>query len=216
MLRFIPLFLIALLTPALAMGATPDEAAFRAAQAHNGRAINAHASHDGGTVLHVAASTTSTATAPTSSSPPAVPPGKLSQTQVQQNPLLLLQQFTTSDLQAALADANAQSPPDTVSAACYTALLSVTQSPLSNPLPSQLGLFLALQKARDAQAFLANINSPNGPLSGLNTACAPLVLSVQNTLIQLGLLTGIVVGTGGTGALALPAISIPAIALPKL
>ena len=135
-----------------------------------------------------------------------VPKGKLTATQVQTNPLALLQQFTASDLTAALADAQAQTPPDTTSAQCYTALLALVNSPLTNPLPSQLGIFLALQKARDAQAFLSNLQSPNGPLSSLNIACAPLVLNVNATLLALGVTTGLVVGTGGIALPALPAL----------
>jgi hypothetical protein len=138
---------------------------------------------------------------------PAPATSKLTASAVQGNPLLLLQQFTTSDLQAALADANAQTPPDAAAAACYTALLAVVNSNIANPLPSGPGLFQALQKARDAKAILASMQSPTGPLSALNTACAPLVLDAQNTLVALGVTTGAVVNpVGAATALAgLPA-----------
>ena len=132
---------------------------------------------------------------------------KLTATQVQQNPIVLLQRFTASDLQAALDDANAQTPPDTTSAQCYTALLALVKSPINNPLPSQLGIFLALQKARDAQAFMANLQSANGPLSSLNLACAPLVMNVNATLLALGVTTGLVAGSGGLAIPALPSLS---------
>ena len=140
---------------------------------------------------------------------------QLTGSQVQQNPLLLLQQFTASDLNAALADANAQTPPDTVSAQCYTALLMIVNNPINNPLPSQLGIFLALQKARDAQAFIANLQSPTGPLSSLNIACAPLVMNVNATLLALGVTTGLVVGTSGIALPALPSLGGLLAILPK-
>jgi hypothetical protein len=44
--------------------------------------------------------------------------GKPTVVQVQQNPLLLLQQIATTDLQAALTNAQAQNPPDTIAANC--------------------------------------------------------------------------------------------------
>jgi len=150
--------------------------------------------------------------APSSSAPA---PGQLSATQVQQNPILLLQKFTASDLNAALADANTQTPPDAPAVACYTALLTVVNNPINNPLPSQLGLFLALQKARDAKAFLANLQSPTGPLSALNVACAPLVMDANATLLALGVTTGLVVGTGGIAIPALPGLAGLLAILPK-
>jgi hypothetical protein len=141
--------------------------------------------------------------------------GQITATQVQQNPLLLLQTFTVTDLQAALADANAQTPPDIDAAACYTALLPIIQSNLANPLPAGPGVFQALQKARDAKAFIANLQSPTGPLSALNRACAPLVMDVNATLLALGVSTGIVAGTGGLAIPALPGLSGLLAILPK-
>lgn len=146
------------------------------------------------------------------------PSSKLSAATVQANPLALLQQFTTTDLQAAIADANAQTPPDTVAAGCYTALLSVVNSGVANPLPASPGAFQLLQKARDAKALLANLQSSNGPLSNLNTACAPIVLDAQNTLVMLGVSAGLVANPAGASvALAgLPAAVAAFLALPKL
>lgn len=140
---------------------------------------------------------------------PASPSGKITQASAQQNPLLVLQAFTLSDAQAALADANGQTPPDTVAAACYTAIIAMLGNPLSDPLPQQPGLFIAYQKARDAKAFLSSIQSPTGPLAPLNQACAPLVLDAQQTLIGLGVATGVIAATataGGAPLLALPAL----------
>ena len=96
--------------------------------------------------------------------------------QAQANPLLVVQQFTVDDLNAAIADANAQTPPDTVADGCYQALLPIVQGGVANPLPASPGVFQAMQKARDAQALIANMQSPTGPLAGVNAACAPLVL----------------------------------------
>jgi hypothetical protein len=141
--------------------------------------------------------------------------GKLTSTQVQQNPLLLLQQFSAADLTAALADANAQTPPDVTSAQCYTALLALVQSPINSPLPAGPGLFQALQKARDVQSFISNLQSSNGPLAGLNIACAPLLMNVNAVLLQLGITTGLVAGTGGLALPALPSLGGLLTLLPK-
>jgi hypothetical protein len=131
-------------------------------------------------------------------------PGVLTQAQAKSDPLAVLQTFATADLQAALADAQAQTPPDQIAINCYVALIPLAQSGVSNPLPKGLGAFQLLQKARDAKALLANIQSPTGPLSQINAACAPLVLDAQNTLVQLGIVGGTIAATGGVG-LTLPA-----------
>jgi hypothetical protein len=143
---------------------------------------------------------------PASPSPKPPPAPKVTPAQAQANPLAVLQTFTVGDLQTALADAQAQTPPDTTSALCYTALIPIVAAGVNNPLPAGLGVFQALQKARDAKALLANIQSPNGPLAALNIACAPLVLDAQNTLIQLGIVAGTVAATGGLALPALPAL----------
>jgi hypothetical protein len=148
----------------------------------------------------------------------AAAPGKPSVAQAQQNPLLVLQQFTVADLQAALKDAQSQTPPDTTAASCYTALIPFVQSQAQNPLPAGAGIFQALQKARDAKAYLANIQSPTGPLAGLNQACAPLVLDVQNTLLTLGVSVGVIANPAGAAATltGLPAAVAAFLGLPKL
>jgi hypothetical protein len=164
-------------------------------------------------ILAFAALLAACATMPASAQPKttaAKPVAKLTTAQAQSNPLQVLQTFTVSDLQAALADAQAQTPPDTVSAACYSALIPVVQSNLQNPLPSSLGAFQALQKARDLQNTIANLQSNNGPLTPLVTACAPLILSVQNVLVGLGIKAGAIAGTAVTGGVALP-ITLPAL-----
>lgn len=169
-------------------------------------------------VLILAVLLTAPAYAQTKKAAVAAPSGKLTVNAVTQNPLALIQGFTVTDLQAALADAQAQTPPDLVGANCYTALLAVVQSNVANPLPTTPGLFMALQKARDAKSALASLQSPSGPLSGLNIACAPLVMDVQNTLLMLGVTVGLVANpVGGAAALAgLPAGIAAFLALPKL
>jgi hypothetical protein len=127
---------------------------------------------------------------------PAQGNAKLSQAQVLKNPVLVLQQFSAQDLQAALADAQAQTPPDTIAANCYQALINVLQNPIANPLPQGPGLFQLLQKGRDLKNGIASLQANNGPLTPLAIGCAPLILDGQNTLIQLGILSGAVVGAG--------------------
>lgn len=108
----------------------------------------------------------------------------------QTNPVTALQQFTVADLQAALADAQAQTPPDTTAANCYTALIPIVQTNVKNPLPSGMGGFQAFQKARD---LITNASQIQSSFTGgaLNTACAPLVLSAQNTILMLATQVGV-------------------------
>jgi hypothetical protein len=120
---------------------------------------------------------------------------RVSQAQAQTNPVAVLQTFTLADLQAALADAQGQNPPDTVAATCYQALIALVSNPAANPLPASPGAFQLFQKARDLKNLIAAMQSPNGPLTGLNIACAPLILDSQNTLIQLGIMGGAVAGS---------------------
>lgn len=144
----------------------------------------------------------STAASTTAKKPP------LTTTQVQENPLLLLESFTESDLTAAIADANAQNPPDLAASTCYNAILKTLQT-LAPPTAStgQIGAFQALQKARDAKAFALNLLSPTGPMAALNIACAPLVIDAQNTLLMMGVTVGAIANpVGGAAAVAgLPA-----------
>lgn len=136
---------------------------------------------------------------------PAVKPGTLTTTAAETNPIQLLQKFSVDDLNAALADAQAQSPPDTTSINCYTALIPIVQSNIANPLPAGPGVFQLAQKVRDFKALTANLQSPTGPLASLNQACAAWVLDGVNTFIGLGAKVGLVAGTGGLGG-ALPAL----------
>ncbi len=134
--------------------------------------------------------------------PAAAAKGKqLTVAQAQQNLIAVIQQFALGDLQNALADATANN--DTQGAACWTAMIALVQSPAINLLPNAPGGFLLFQKARDLKSMLANLQSPTGPLAPVTTACAPLIISAENTLIQLGVIGGgvtAVVASGGTAA----------------
>jgi hypothetical protein len=148
------------------------------------------------------------------------PSGKPTVAQVQQNPLLLLQQIATADLQAALADAQAQNPPDTIAANCYQALINLKNNPaFALPSGTVPGVFTAIQKGRDLKTQLANLAAPNGPLANLNAACAAWNQDNLTTLINIGIAVGLVSNpAGATAAVAsLPAqIAAFLAALPKL
>jgi hypothetical protein len=122
---------------------------------------------------------------------------------VEANPIALLQKFSVDDLTAALADAQAQTPPDQTAIQCYTALIPIVQSNVANPLPTGAGMFQLAQKVRDFKALTANLQSPTGPLATLNQACAAWVLDGVNTFLALGTQLGLIAATGGAGA-ALP------------
>jgi hypothetical protein len=129
---------------------------------------------------------------------PAKGKAQLTAQQVAQNPIALLQQFTVNDLNNAIALANSQSPPDTVSLACWNALLPLVKAAATtgaaggagNPL--QVGGATGIQDVRDGQAILANLQSPTGPLAGVNTVCAPVLVSLQTTLSLLGIQAGFI------------------------
>lgn len=65
-----------------------------------------------------------------------------------------LQQFPTADLDAATADANAQSPADTAAAACWTDLKAL----LPKNIPAGAGIAYAVQRARDIKAMQGKVN----------------------------------------------------------
>lgn len=192
----------ALSFPAHAMAAQPSQQAINAALKEK------ITKHDTAHPTRYAQAASKSAISGSSAAVPAKS-AALSTAQVTQNPLLLLQSFTVSDLQAAIALANAQTPPDTIAAACYQALLTMVQNINGPSIPSggQVGAFYAFQQARDAKAFALNILSPNGPATALNNACAPLVVDAQNTLLMMGVAVGAVANpVGGAATVAgLPA-----------
>lgn len=133
---------------------------------------------------------------------------QLTAAQVQQNPLVLLQQIATTDLQAALADANAQTPPDTTGANCYQALITLKSNPaFALPSGAVPGVFTAVQKARDLKTQLANIAAPNGPLSQLNQGCAAWTQDNVATFIAIGGMVGLIASPAGATATASAAIA---------
>lgn len=119
----------------------------------------------------------------TSSNPPA--------TAASSNPLQTLASFTLADLQAA--DAMAKANKDTVADQCFAYLITqvpAAQAQLGSVAPSNVaGAFSAFEAGRtvvtNVQGFV------NGVPTGLNTACAPLVLDAGGTLVGLAAKLGI-------------------------
>jgi hypothetical protein len=103
--------------------------------------------------------------------------------------------FTVADLQAALADAQAQTPPDARHAPCWQAMIAIGQANVANPLPSGLGAAQAIQKVFDAQAALGS-------------------QTWKDTLAQACALTALDLGTDLNGLLA--KLGVAAVAIPKL
>lgn len=137
---------------------------------------------------------------------------KLTPAQAQVNPLAVLQQLSVTDLQAALADAQANNDATTIP--CWTALLAGVQAQQAAAPALPSGVFSAIQKARDLKIQAANLLAPNGPLANLNVACAPLLMDANSTLAAFGIATGVVVGTGGIAIPALPGL-LPLLLAPK-
>jgi hypothetical protein len=108
-----------------------------------------------------------------------------------------IQTFTVADLQAALADANAQTPPDTRHGQCWAALIPLAQSSAVNPLPAGLGAAQGIQKVFDDVALFGSTQS--FWKDTVATACA---------------LTELDLGTDLNGLLA--KVGVAAIVLPKL
>jgi hypothetical protein len=99
-----------------------------------------------------------------------------------------VQQFTVSDLRAALADASAQTPPDTRHGKCWAAAIPVAeqwQAPVH--LPSAPGA------ASLAQAFFDAQNGIGKPLlpDAVAEACAETVLDLGMSLAQFAGLLGV-------------------------
>jgi hypothetical protein len=111
------------------------------------------------------------------------------------DPFSVLRTFTVNDLQAALDDANAQVPPDTIAATCYAALIPLV-SAAQSPLPGKLGVFLALQKTRDVVNKVSQVQANIGPIADAKNKCAAVVLDTQNFLLRLGVI--------GAGAIIKP------------
>ncbi len=143
---------------------------------------------------------------------PAKAVAKVTIAQAQTNPLAVLQQFSIADLQAALADAQANN--DVTTIPCWTALLAGVQAQQAAAPALPAGVFSAIQKTRDLKIQAANLLAANGPLANLNIACAPLLMDANATLAAFGIATGVVVGTGGIALPALPGF-LPLLLAPK-
>lgn len=114
-----------------------------------------------------------------------------------QDPLAQLQAFTVADLQAASADAKAQTPPDTTASQCYD-FLAVALPKLQGPQTGKtVGAVLAFQKLRDLHN---GATSQSGALKNLNLACAPLVIDTQSVINKLILIGAGSAATGGAAA----------------
>ena len=127
------------------------------------------------------------------------------------DPLAGLKAFTIADLQAALADANAQVPPDQTSAQCYAFLIAALPNLPSFQPGSPVGAVLAFQKLRDLQN---GVSSSQGALKSLNLACAPLVIDTQTVINKLLLISAGTAATGGSLAPFAGALPVIGAALP--
>ena len=115
------------------------------------------------------------------------------------DPLVQFANFTVADLNAAQADAVVNK--DTISMACYPALVQFIQSlPSSNAGTTVVGAFSAFQKARD----LRNV-AVGGIPTYLTMGCGPLYAQVHGDLLTfLGGVGGTVLGGIGVAGLAAP------------
>lgn len=124
------------------------------------------------------------------------------------NPLQGLANFTLADLKAASADAHAQPAQpgctaggDCTAYVCYDYLIQVIPT-IQVPGGGQtVGAILLFQQGRD---LLNGVSATSGLLTGINRACAPLVISAQTTINQL-LLMG--AGTAATGGALAPVLA---------
>jgi peptidoglycan hydrolase-like protein with peptidoglycan-binding domain len=117
-----------------------------------------------------------------------------------QSQLAKLQAFTLADLQAANADALAQSPPDVTSSQCYTYLIAFLPTIQGASGTKTVGAIMAFQKARD---LVNGVQGSGASLKKLNLACAPLVIDVQTTVNQLALQLG---GAAAGASVGLPTL----------
>ena len=115
------------------------------------------------------------------------------------SPITSIQAFTLADLQAALADANAQSPPDTRHGACWSALIPIVQANIPNPFPAGLGLAQLVQKTFDDQTLLFGHQAWKDTIA---QACALTVLDLNSNLATL-------LSAAGLGAIVVPKLPPP-------
>ncbi len=97
-----------------------------------------------------------------------------------------LQTFTVDDLKAALADANAQTPPDTRHAQCWEAAIPVVENfKLEAVVPPRPGLAQLMQKTFNLKSAKSQIPD------GLVQACALTIADLNLTLAQFAGMIGI-------------------------
>ena len=99
------------------------------------------------------------------------------------DPIAVLKQFSVDDLQAASDDAKANNDPS--AQACWDALKVAVQTAQS-PTPPKLGVFLALQKGRDAIRLADQTRAGIGPFAAAKTACADIIVDFNTFLLRLG------------------------------
>jgi hypothetical protein len=110
-----------------------------------------------------------------------------------------LQTFTVDDLKAALADANAQTPPDTRHGQCWEAAIPVVENfqlQLKQGLPAGPGLAQLMQKTFNLKSSKSQIPD------ALVQACALTLADLNLTLAQFA-------GMIGVHAITLPKLPIP-------
>lgn len=134
-------------------------------------------------VAHRPVSTLVSVPAPT---PSLLPAGSVDLATVINGMITKAQTFTLNDLQAALADANAQTPPDTRHAQCWSALIPIVQTGVGNPLPTQLGAAILVQKGFDAQKLVTN-----GLPDSVVTGCALTLYDLKTDFLKLAALVGV-------------------------
>lgn len=108
-----------------------------------------------------------------------------------------LAKFTVADLQAASADAHAQTPPDETAFRCYDFLITAIPTLTPSSSGNTVGAFVAFQKLRDLHN---GVSSAGGALKSLTLACAPLVIDTQTVVNKLLLLGAGTFATGGAVA----------------
>jgi Prokaryotic membrane lipoprotein lipid attachment site len=119
------------------------------------------------------------------------------------DPLAQLAAFTLADLQAADADAKAQTPPDVTASQCYDFLIAVIPT-IQLPNGAQtVGAVMAFQRLRDINN---GIGASGGIMKSLNLACAPLVIDTQTTVNRLVAIGG---GVAAGASVGLPLLPLP-------
>lgn len=103
------------------------------------------------------------------------------------DPLAALKNFAIEDIQTALDDATANN--DTAGAQCWSALLPIVQSQQALTL-KKMGVFTALQKARDAVRSVDMLRAGLGPIGDLKNKCAAVIVDTNTFLLRLGVVGG--------------------------